>query len=223
MSKCHNIFKTWPIAKKNDSLYSTMVANVLIKLGWHPGWHQMITVGGEAFWNFQPHMVLCWEKIQSAIEFVIFGRSPKMILWYFMILSVKFGWNLMKTVEGVVFRKSWNQKFAKCTKWPQTKLNELGIKSTLHMWTVVPWVPNFHPFRSTISRFSDIPHFRFPIDSYVKISNCHKIFKFWQIAKISKFLYSPVTAVFIIKFGPDRMKTVGGLALWNFQPHMVLC
>ncbi len=45
ISKCHNIFKTWPIAKKNDSLYSTMVANVLIKFGWH----QMKTVGGEVF------------------------------------------------------------------------------------------------------------------------------------------------------------------------------
>ena len=43
-----------------------------------------------------------------------------------------------------------------------------------------------------------------------------------QIAKISIILYSPMTAVFIIKFGPDRMKTVGGVAFCNFQPHMVL-
>ena len=73
MSKCHKICKTWPIAKKSDSLYSTMVANVLIKFGWH--WIK--TVGGEAFWNFRPHIVLYWEKFQSAIEFLIFGRSPK--------------------------------------------------------------------------------------------------------------------------------------------------
>ncbi len=31
ISKCHKIFKTWPIAKKSNSLYSTMLANVLIK------------------------------------------------------------------------------------------------------------------------------------------------------------------------------------------------
>ncbi len=32
-SKCHKIFKTWLIAKKSNSLYSTMAANVLIKFG----------------------------------------------------------------------------------------------------------------------------------------------------------------------------------------------
>ena len=35
--------------------------------------------------------------------------------------------------------------------------------------------------------------------------------------------YSSMTAVFIIKFGPYRITTVGGVAFWNFQPHMVLC
>ncbi len=44
-------FKIWPIAKKRDSLYSTMVANVHIKFGWH----QMKTVGA-GFWNFQPRV-----------------------------------------------------------------------------------------------------------------------------------------------------------------------
>ena len=39
------------------------------------------------------------------------------------------------------------------TKWPQTKLKESGIKSTLHMYTVVSQAPKFRPFRSTISRF----------------------------------------------------------------------
>ena len=33
ISECHKIFKTWPIAKESDSLYSTMVAYVLIKIG----------------------------------------------------------------------------------------------------------------------------------------------------------------------------------------------
>ena len=61
--KCHKIFKTWTIAKKSDSLYSTMVANVFIKFVWH----RMKIVGGPAFRNFQLHMVLWWETIQSAI------------------------------------------------------------------------------------------------------------------------------------------------------------
>ncbi len=70
-----------------------------------------------------------------------------------MILCMKFGSNLMKTVEGVVFWKSWNQRILQS----------------------VPNDPKPHP---TISRFRDIPHFRFPIDSYAKISKCHKIFNF---------------------------------------------
>ncbi len=36
---------------------------------------------------------------------------------------------------------------------------------------------------------------------------------------IHNLIYSPMIAVFIIKFGPDRMKTV---AFCNFQPHMVV-
>ncbi len=47
--------KTWPIAKKSNSLYSPIVANVLIKFGWH----QMKSEAGVEFQNFQPHMVLC--------------------------------------------------------------------------------------------------------------------------------------------------------------------
>ncbi len=31
-----------------------------------------------------------------------------------------------------------------------------------------------------------------------------------------------MTTVFIIKFDPDRIKTVGEVAFCNFQPHMVL-
>ncbi len=44
---------------------------------------------------------------------------------------------------------------------PKTKLKESGLKSTFHMFTVGPLVPNFRPFRSTISRFRDILHVRF--------------------------------------------------------------
>ncbi len=59
-----------------------------------------------------------------------------------------------------------------CTEWPEAELKESPMKSTLH-------IPSFRPFRSTISRFQDITHFRiFPIDSQVKISKCHKILSF---------------------------------------------
>ncbi len=32
-----------------------------------------------------------------------------------------------------------------------------------------------------------------------------------------------MTALFIIKFGSEQMKTVGGVAFWNLQSHMILC
>ena len=46
-----------------------------------------------------------------------------------------------------------------------------------------------------ISRFQDIAHLGFPIDFQVKISKCHKIFNFWQIAKtfITTFHYNCLT------------------------------
>ncbi len=44
-----------------------------------------------------------------------------------------------------------------------------GIKSTLHMCTVVPRLPTFRLFHSTISRFQDIAHFRiFPLTLLLK-------------------------------------------------------
>ncbi len=42
--------------------------------------------------------------------------------------------------------------------------------------------------------FWDIPYFRFPLDSYVKIQKCHKIFKTWPIVKKSSSLYSTMVA-----------------------------
>ena len=47
ISKCHKFCKTWPIAKKSNSLHSRMVSSVLIKFGWDP----MKTVGEVAFWK----------------------------------------------------------------------------------------------------------------------------------------------------------------------------
>ncbi len=51
-------------------------------------------------------------------------------------------------------------------------MKESGIKNTLPMCTVVPWVTNFCPFRSTISRFQDIAHFRiFPLTPMLKFQS----------------------------------------------------
>ncbi len=38
--------------------------------------HRMKTLRGEAFRNVQSYIVLCYYKNQSAIPFLIFGRSP---------------------------------------------------------------------------------------------------------------------------------------------------
>ncbi len=84
-------------------MYSTMVANVLIKFGWY----QTKIVGGEAFWNFQRHMVLYWQKIQSAIEFLIFARSPKNAIAYTSPYNTLFEvWLKSDEIVGVLFRKS---------------------------------------------------------------------------------------------------------------------
>ncbi len=45
-------------------------------------------------------------------------------------------------------------------------------------------VQNFHPFRTTISRFQDIALFTiFPLTSMLK---CHNFFNFWQMAKTTR-------------------------------------
>ena len=51
--------------------------------------------------------------------------------------------------------------------------------------------------------------YKFPIDSYVKISKCHKIFKFCRSPIYTITFYSRMTTLFIIKFSSDRMKTEG--------------
>ena len=83
------------------------------------------------------------------------------------------------------------------------------MKSTLHILYISPRVPNFRPFVSTSSRTAvyKISHILgFPLDSHVKISKCHKIFIFWQLANSFINLHSTMTALFVIKFGSDRVK-----------------
>ncbi len=52
------------------------------------------------------------------------------------------------------------------------------------MCTVIPRVQSFRPFRSTISRFQDIAHFRiFPLTPMLKFQSVTIFFYFWQMAK----------------------------------------
>ena len=164
-------FKTnWPIARKTNSLYSTIVAR---------GSHKVWLTGDEncrrsSILKFLPHMVLCWKQI--SIECLIFIAYISPWLWYFIWSFVEIWWKLLRE-QSFENRRIWH--FVKCTGWPQIKLKAWSLKSTLHISTVVPWVPNVRPFRSTISHFGDIPNFRFPSDSHGKISKCHKMFLFF--------------------------------------------
>ena len=80
------------------------------------------------------------------------------------------------------------------------------------------WVSKF----STAS-FYDLPFSKystsqvFPLTPILKFQSAPK-FYFWQIAKISITLHSPVTALFILKFGSDRIKTLGGVTFYISSP-----
>ena len=145
----------------------------------------------------------------------------------FWIHCMQFGWIEWKLGEELSFKNCKISQSAILQSAPNDPKNQIqGIGNQkcptyVHCRTRGPGVPSFHPFRSMINRFWDIPHFRFPIDSHVKISKCHKIFKTWLIAKKSTSAYSTMVANVLIKFGWHRMKTVG-VAFWNFQPQMVL-
>ncbi len=119
-------FKTWPIAKKSDSLYSTMVAQCP-----HKVWLTWDENRRNSVLKFPAHMVLC-SKFQSAIKFLFFffWRSAKNVIayisswWlYFVRRLVEIWWKLLKN-RGI-------RNYAKCTEWPKTNLKESGIKSTL--------------------------------------------------------------------------------------------
>ncbi len=102
------ISKCWlPRKVIQCSMYSTMIANVLIKTGWD----RMKNVGGVAFWHFRPHMILCQQTFQSALKILVFGRSQKRYNSLFCTMTniyiIKFGWNWTETV-GEVHVTFWN-------------------------------------------------------------------------------------------------------------------
>ncbi len=65
ISKCHKIFTTCPIIKKNESLRCIMVATVLTNFGWD----QIKTVGGLAFLKLSAHKVMCYKKMKVPSNF----------------------------------------------------------------------------------------------------------------------------------------------------------
>ena len=66
--------------------------------------------------------------------------------------------------------------------------------------------PKFSSIRSAISRFQDIAHFRIiPLTPMLKFQSATKFLIFWHIAKTVITLHSPITALFITKFGSDRI------------------
>ncbi len=106
------------------------------------------------------------------------------------------------------------ENFEKCTEWPQTKLKESGVKGTCTppMCTVVPRVPNFRPFGSTVIRFQDIAQFGiFLLTPVLKFQSAIKCLHFGRSPIYTITFYSLMTTLFIIKFGSDLMKT-GGVA-----------
>ncbi len=159
---------------------------------------------------------------QSAVSF--FGRSPEKAtdcIPPLITIRYKVSLNWMKNVGAVVFWRA----FAKCTVWPQTELKWPDTKSTPHTELLGPRVTKYHQFCSTVKLFLIYCAFNnFPIDLYVKISNCHKTFKTWPIAKkVTTYISLHIVANVLLKFGWYGMKPGGGVTFWNFQLHMVVC
>ena len=81
-----------------------MTALIIIKFG-----SDRIKTVGAAFWNFQPHMVLWWQKFQTAIKFLNFANRQKQLqpeLSHNQHTYNKVCWNWKKTVGTVAFWKS---------------------------------------------------------------------------------------------------------------------
>ena len=124
------------------------------------------------------------------------------------MVSVRFGWNWMKAVGAAAFWKS-HQKFCKVHQmnpnWTQMIRPQ---KHTTHgiPRTGSPKFPSGLLYSEPFSRYCIIVPFLLT----------------WPIAKTCHSLHSPMVAN-VLKFGWHRIKTVGAVAFWNFQPHVVLC
>ncbi len=70
----------------------------------------------------------CVKNISKCHNFCNFWQitKKKATACMIMIPCKKFGWNLMKTVEGVVFRKSWNRKLCKVHRMTPNQTQGIG-------------------------------------------------------------------------------------------------
>ncbi len=62
-------------------------------------------------------------------------------------------------------------KNRKYTEWPQTELEDLTVKSTLHTLFTYPWGQNFGLYRSTTSRFREQDFPRLPNQRIQKVAS----------------------------------------------------
>ncbi len=92
----------------------------------------------------------------------------------------KFGWKNNKFTRSSD-AKMYFQKNHKCTKWPQNDLEYYKGKVIPYMFQWYPWVPNFTPFRSSISHLQGICKF-----SHLPIGHNGRIFQ--AISILFKFL-----------------------------------
>ncbi len=144
-------------------------------------------------------------QISKCHNFFNFGRSSQTCnsLHPLMtnILTIKLGWNWMKTVGAVAFWRSWHRKFAKCTEWPQSVPYDCLIYQKVWLRSDDNWGS-----RSSILKF---PAPYGPVST--KISKSHKIYN---------YLFSHEHLTYH-KLGSDGMKIVVGVAFWDICFHTV--
>ncbi len=93
---------------------------------------------------------------------------------------------------GVVFRRSQNCKLCKVHRMTPSQTEVISLQKYPYLCALYPEFQSVVPFALQTAVFRDIHIILgFPIDTHVKISKCHKIFKFWQIVKMChNFFYS---------------------------------
>ena len=88
------------------------------------------------------------------------------------ILCMKFGWNLMKSVEGVMFQKSWTRKFCKMRRMTPKQTQGIGHKkyhTYVHCSTLSPKFFVRFALRSAI--FERLHNLGFPLTPMLKFQS----------------------------------------------------